>query len=142
NGLLGRRLLAALCGAHDVYAVVRTMPDNPVAGVEYCVIDLGAAWESSSLPDRIDVIFHFAQSAHFRDFPAQAMDVFRVNIESTARLLDYAQKTKVRRFVYASSGGVYGAGSQAFHENSPITPHGQLGYYLGSKLCSEILTEN
>lgn len=142
NGLLGRRLVAQLSISHNVHAIVRSVPEDPIKGVKYHVIDLGHDWDVASLPDGVDVIFHLAQSENFRDFPDKALNIFKVNIESTARLLDYAQKKNIKRFVYASSGGVYGTGNRAFHENSPITSHGKLGYYLGSKLCSEILVEN
>jgi nucleoside-diphosphate-sugar epimerase len=48
----------------------------------------------------------------------------------------------VEQFIYASSGGVYGSGKKAFDENSQITSSGNLGYYLGSKLASEILAQS
>ncbi|WP_435641553.1 NAD-dependent epimerase/dehydratase family protein [Micavibrio aeruginosavorus] len=142
NGLLGRRLAQRLSDRNSVHAVVRAMPENPLSNVEYHKIDLGGEWSDASLPRDIDVIFHLAQSENFRNFPDKAMDIFRVNVDSTARLLDFAKRVSAKHFVYASSGGVYGTGNQAFHENSPITSHGKLGYYLGSKLCSEILVEN
>lgn len=142
NGLIGRRLLTKLGAGYERHAVVRKMPDVPVEGVIYHQIDFGGAWAVSSLPETVDVIYHMAQSENFRNFPDGAMDVFKVNVDSTASLLDYAQKCGAARFVYASSGGVYGAGAHAFHENSPISEPGKLGYYLGSKLCSEILVES
>lgn len=142
NGLLGSHAVAILKGTHEIHAMVHRMPEQPVDGVIYHNIDLSANWSYSELPDSVDTLIHLAQSSHFREFPDMAMDVFRVNIESTARLLDYAQKSGVKRFINASSGGIYGTGNKAFDENSPIVSHGDLGYYLGSKLCSEILAQN
>ena len=142
NGLLGNRAVKQLSKQHKVYALVRTTPENPVDGVEYLNVDFSSEWDPATLPENIDAIFHLVQSSKFRDFPDQAMDVFKVNVESTAKLLDYAYKTNVTRFVYASSGGIYGTSAQAFDEDSPITPSGKLGYYLGSKLCGETLTQN
>ena len=78
------------------------------------VVDLSSDWKISELPTKIDVIYHLAQSDKFRDFPAGAPDVFQVNINSTAKLLDYAKKTGVKSFIYASSGGVYGNGKNLF----------------------------
>lgn len=142
NGLLGRLAVAALTFEHDVHALVHSFPRNPIDNVHYHVLDLSTSWDIDILPSSIDTIIHLAQSGHFREFPEKALDVFRVNIDSTARLLDYARKNGVKRFIYASSGGIYGAGSQPFHENSPISPYGSLGYYLGSKLCGEVLVGN
>jgi nucleoside-diphosphate-sugar epimerase len=54
-------------------------------------MDLSSAWSEDKLPSSCDVIIHLAQSPHFRDFPNSALDVFKINIESPARLLDYAK---------------------------------------------------
>lgn len=143
NGLLGNRLVKSLSKNYDVFAIAHRPPEKPIEGVFYKTIDFSNnCWLGDDLPSDVDTIFHLAQSSKFRDFPDEAMDIFNVNINSTARLLDFAKKNGVRKFVYASSGGVYGSGGNAFHENSPIQPRGTLGYYLGSKLCSEILCEN
>ena len=104
---------------------------------------MSTQWNTSILPNDIDVIIHLAQSSKFRDFPSEAEDIFNVNIKSTAQLLDFARKNNVQKFVYASSGGIYGTNSnRAFNESSPITATDQLGFYLGSKLCGEVLVRN
>lgn len=142
DGLLGRHLLAQAIRTHRVHALVRQMPNRPLAHVQYHVTNLSTDWSTGVLPaGSIDSIIHLAQSAHFREVPEKSLDVFGVNVASTAKLLDFAWRAGVRKFVYASSGGVYGGGSGVFHENSPLTPGGQLGYYLGSKLCGEVLTQ-
>jgi nucleoside-diphosphate-sugar epimerase len=142
NGLLGSHVVSALHQQYEIHAIVRTIPQVQIDDVFYHVIDLSGDWEERYLPDAVDTIIHLAQSSHFRNFPEKALDVFYVNIESTARLLDYAQRSGVKRFIYASSGGVYGSGNVAFDENAPIVPPGQLNYYLGSKLCSEVLVQS
>ncbi len=142
NGLLGKRLVKQLSLSNEIYALVRHLPDNAIDKVNYLVINLSDSWDIVELPEQLDVIIHLAQSSKFREFPDQAMDIFNVNINSTAKLLDYAHKSGVKSFIYASSGGVYGTGSEAFNENSPIISNGELGYYLGSKLCGEVLVQN
>ncbi len=142
DGLLGRRVTQLLSNSLRVYALVRVLPEKPVPDINYVIADFGGDWSFSELPERIDYVIHFAQSSQFRNFPDGALDVFNVNVSSTARLLDHARKTGVKTFIYASSGGVYGNGSEAFKENSAIVPPGQLGYYLGSKACGEILVQS
>lgn len=142
NGLLGSRAVSQFSQTHEVHALVHAIPTLPIAGVKYHVIDLANKLPIDTLPTSLDALFHLAQSSRFREFPEQAMDVFNVNVSSTAQLLDYARKSGAKKFVFASSGGVYGAGDEAFKENSVISQHGQLGYYLGSKLCGEILAQN
>jgi nucleoside-diphosphate-sugar epimerase len=58
------------------------------------------------------------------------------------RLLDWARQIGVRTFVFASSGGVYGAGGKEFSEEQEAMPRGDLGFYLSTKLCSEVIAEN
>jgi UDP-glucose 4-epimerase len=142
NGLLGRKSLELLSDLYELHAIVHRDPVSRISGVTYYAIDLASDWSTSHLPDKADAIIHLAQSSQFRNFPDSALDVFRVNIESTAKLLDYARRSGASRFVYTSSGGVYGTGGVAFTENSPIAPPGQLGCYLGSKMCSEILSQS
>ena len=142
NGLLGRRVVATLSQTNDVSALVHEMPADPIAGVSYLPIDFAEPWDVERLPRRVDAIIHLAQSAHFRDVPARALEVFQVNIASTARLLDYAWRAKTDRFVYASSGGIYSGGIQTFRETSPVTQPDTLGYYLGSKVSCEALASS
>ncbi len=122
--------------------MTRNNEKKPVPGIRVLKVDLSSNWSARDLPGECEAIIHLAQSASFRDFPAGAMDVFKVNIDSTAKLLEYANNVGVKKFIYASSGGVYGNGSQAFKENAPIVPAGQLGHYLGSKACGEILAQS
>ncbi len=142
GGLLGKEVVRLLSDTHEVYALVRQRPADPLPGVRYLEIDLSGHWDAAALPTKIDAVAHLSQSSRFREFPEQALDIFQVNVTSTARLLDYALGAGVACFVLASSGGVYGAGSEAFHEDSPLTPPEQLGYYLASKLCGEALAQS
>jgi nucleoside-diphosphate-sugar epimerase len=127
-------------GSDDiVYAISR---GQPVSGATKTLeLDLGQPWSSSELPSDVDVVVHLAQSEHFRDFPLSAEDIFSVNTLSTVKLLNYAREKGVRQFVMASSGGVYGAGSTHYSEDEPIVAKGELGFYIGTRLCSEILSE-
>lgn len=143
NGLLGRHAVEHLVAEqHQVHAFVHSAPSMGIPGAKYHIVDLSTDWDARGLPDQLDVIIHLAQSSHFRDLPDQAMDVFGVNVSSTARLLDYARQCGAKQFILASSGGVYGAGSEAFKEDAVLPHPGTLGYYLASKLCAEILAKN
>ena len=142
TGLLGNHFLNQNKLDCEIYAIVRTLPKSQVDHIKYIVTDLTDPDMINMLPDKIDIIIHLAQSDRFRDFPDEALDVFRVNIASTAKLIDFAYRVGAKKFIYASSGGVYGTGNDAFHENSPIIPPGKLGYYLGSKFCSETLASS
>jgi nucleoside-diphosphate-sugar epimerase len=142
NGLLGKRAVDFFSKNNQVHALSHRESEDRVEGVEYHVVDFSTQWETLRLPTKVDVIIHLAQSSNFRNFPDQALDVFNVNIASTARLLDYGRSVGCKHFVYASSGGIYESGASLVDENSPIVSHGQLGYYLASKLCGELLVRS
>lgn len=109
------------------------------------VITEWTAWDMTkpgppSLPAGVDTIVHLAQSSLYRAFPEGARDMFDVNMRSTFELLETARLNGVSRFVYASSGGVYGGDRPASAEQS-ILARPQLGFYLMTKLASELFAK-
>jgi nucleoside-diphosphate-sugar epimerase len=142
GGLIGHELIEQLKTNNTIWAVGRNDNFARDKNVHHIQLDLTSDWNESLFPENIDVIYHLAQSEHFREFPDKALDVFRVNTLSTMKLLDYAYKKKVKKFIYASSGGIYGFGDTGFTEEDEIAAHGDIGFYIGTKLCSEILVEN
>ncbi len=143
SGLIGSHLLPGLAREWDVHAVSRQRPRLPgSAAISWHGIDVSLELPSNALPDRSDAVVYLAQSEHFREFPERAMDVFQVNTMGLLRFLDYARRSGARSFVYASSGGVYGSRDSSLNEDAPVHAEGNLGFYLGSKLCSEILALN
>jgi UDP-glucose 4-epimerase len=140
TGLIGSGLIAALSPEFEVHGVARLPPAR--SGVTWHALDLATACDLGSLPPRVDAVVYLAQSEFFRDFPRHGLDVFQVNSVNLLRFLEYACKAGARNFVYASSGGVYGSGEFRMSEEIEIPARGDLGFYLTTKLCSEILTQN
>lgn len=143
SGLIGSHLIRSL-GDYTVFNLSRRSfnSDDNLQTVQNLTLDLSKEWKRKLLPPQIDAVIHLAQSEHFRDFPEQAEEVFQVNTVSTLRLLDYARRAGARTFILASSGGIYGYGEQEFCEDVEISPKGNLGFYLGTKLCSEVIAES
>ncbi|MGZ3866099.1 MAG: NAD-dependent epimerase/dehydratase family protein [Bacteroidia bacterium] len=139
NGLIGETLAALLSQkGFNVTGAGRSDKKK----VKTICIDFNSDWDTELLPKDSDVIIHLAQSEKFRDFPAAAKEIYNVNTNSTAKLLDHARKIGVKNFIYASSGGVYGTDDNAFTEKSPTASANTLGFYLSTKLMSEILVTN
>jgi nucleoside-diphosphate-sugar epimerase len=141
NGLVGTELINKLVTnkSFEIYGLGRS--DNP--NLEIIFTDLNKGFNQAIFPDKMDVIIHLAQSEKFRDFPDQALDIFSVNTASTLHLLDYAKRAGVSKFIYASTGGVYGGSAEPLDESIPITANGgALGFYQSTKLCSELLVQN
>lgn len=144
NGLLGRHAAYSLKEKYEIYGIVRKVPEVPIEGINYLQFDLAENWSHNSLPNDINVVIHLAQSSRFREFPEQALDIFRVNVDATAKLLNYARIIGVNSFVYVSSGGIYGNvnGAIEYNECSPITNYHELNYYLRSKFAGELFVQS
>lgn len=143
SGFIGRHLLRTLEKRQEIFGIEKELPfEDDYVGIHWIGQDLGKPFEYSHMPKDCDVVIHLAQSEHYREFPEYAVEVFSVNTVSTLRLLDWARETGVRTFVFASSGGVYGGGDKEFSEEQQAMPRGDLGFYLGTKLCSEVIAEN
>lgn len=141
NGLVGRVTLERLRHAWKTYALVREMPKEPLPdGVVPVVYDLRQL-NDLELPEIPSTVIHLAQSSHHRDFPDHALDVFEVNVGSTQRLLEWGHRNGVKRFIYASSGGIYGSGYAALEEDQPLDVSTSLEHYIASKRCGELLAE-
>ncbi len=70
----------------------------------------------------------------------RSRDVVAINIEGTANLLELARTQQVPRFVYVSSGAVYGSalpGDQTLNEDTPPAPQDLYGI---TKFASEMIT--
>ena len=142
GGLIGRHLIEALRTHHEIHALHRSGSLGEGSAARWIATDLMDRNFVDALPRGVDCVVHLAQSRHFREFPEGARDVFGVNLESTAALLDWCVRTSVRRFVLASSGGIYGHGRDPFTEEHPVGSAGRLGYYLASKHSAELLSES
>ncbi len=140
NGLIGKTLASQLktAGSFNVFGLGRSENNN----VKVLTIDLSKDWSDAALPKEMDVIIHLAQSEKFREFPESSVEVFNVNTLSTIKLLEYGRKAGIKKFIYASSGGIYGNSDTGFLEEHPVTNSSDLGFYLGTKFCSEILALN
>ena len=130
TGLVGRTLIPLLADHHEIWAITRGHSGAQVEApnVHWITADLGAPALPRDLPATADAVVHLAQSPHYRDFPAQALDIFNVNVASTARLLDWSRPAGVRQFILASSGAV---GSAA-----------PASYYIASRRSAELLAAN
>lgn len=142
SGLLGSHVLPLLAPHHALHALVRTPPNAPVAGVTYHRTDFTADWADAAFPARIDAVWHLAQSPHMREYPEKAREIRTVNLDATARLLAYAKRAGARRFVLASTGGLYAPGTETLHEEAALAiAPGPLAYYFETKQQSEALVQ-
>jgi nucleoside-diphosphate-sugar epimerase len=136
-GLIGSHLVPLLEADHELFTV-----SGKLGGANNFNIDFSKDWSADILPAGLDAIIHLAQSEDFRDFPGKAKAVFNTNTVSTLNLIDFAVKTGVKKFIYASSAGIYGNSDEAFTEEQQIVYKKEMGFYLGTKHCSEVILNN
>lgn len=133
TGFIGSHLVPALVEAgHDVQAVVRDASAYVAPpGATALEIDLSRPLEPELLPE-VDAVIHLAQANV--PFPDSAVELYHVNTVATLELLDHARRVGARRFLYASSGSVYGFGERPFHEDDqlPISD-----FYPATKIAAE-----
>lgn len=143
TGLIGSHLVEKLRkGKYELWVTTRNPEKRDNDGIKNIYIDLNEDFDIRRLPEGIDSVIYLAQSSLFREFPEKALDIFRVNIYALEKILDYSAKTGVKNFIYASSGGVYGNFKKHFSEDMSLSVENNLGFYLSSKLCGEILADN
>jgi nucleoside-diphosphate-sugar epimerase len=142
TGFIGRTLLTMLAtdgDACEITAVTRRTPPAARAGLSWIEADLGARDWTASLPDApFDVVVHLAQSEYYREFPARTADIVAVNVEATVVLAEWASRHAVDRFLFASSGSVYGSSDRLHREDDPCRPDTM---YASSKLAAEVLLQ-
>jgi UDP-glucose 4-epimerase len=140
-GFVGGRLVKHLTDNHEVFALVRKPPPISDPRVRWLIQDLAEPRWGVELPTKIDAVVHLAQSPHFREFPAQALDIYSVSAATTMRLLDWGLKAGARNFVLGSTGGLYGASDQATESDALPEQRNQLGFYFASKRAAELFAQ-
>jgi UDP-glucose 4-epimerase len=135
TGFIGWRLTSLLIErGHELFCLLR--PGTPcVAGAMPVPCDLARDTTIEAFPS-VDTVIHLAQSHQYRNFPAAAEDVLAVNTLATARLLDRARKSGVRRFILASTASVYSARCDPCQEDARLQPD---DFYAATKVAAEAL---
>jgi len=143
NGLLGRALINKLSIEHNLYVIIRdlTYSNYNMENITIIKSDL-AYFDVNILPKNIDVVYYLAQSNRFREFPEGANDMFQVNIHAPLKIVEWAMKNNVKKFVYASTGGVYTNPNKPVSEFFDINANKKQGFYPDSKLSAEVLLKN
>lgn len=140
-GFIGANIAQKLLDlGHKVVTIDNLSTGYESAIPKQCVFIKGDTSEDKAIQKlnnvNFDAILHIAgQSSGEVSFEDPAYDI-NSNTVSTLKLLDYAVKTKCKRFIYASTMSVYGeqGKKQKFGENDAAIPK---SFYAVGKLASE-----
>jgi nucleoside-diphosphate-sugar epimerase len=143
TGYLGRHLATHLdAQGHALRALVRVGTDRKRIPKEIREIVWGSLDDPKALARAthgIDTIYHVAARVSAGGSRA---DFERDNVTATENLLEAAEAAGIRRFVYVSSAGIYGADASAseIREDTPLDPAIELrGAYAWSKARADEL---
>ena len=140
SGFIGSNLINTLI-KEDGYSVTGLDIKKPLSkaeGYEFIEFDLGKEETYPDFKKNIDTVIHLAQSPLYRDFPNSAKSIFDINVKSTAYLLEWCRKNKVKKFIFASTGNVYKTKDALLKEDDAISPN---SYYAASKYASELFAK-
>jgi len=144
SGLVGSHLIAEFKKDENYELFLISRDDNfqnQNSNINSIKIDFSKDWDVNELPQDLFAIIHLSQAENFRDFPEKANEIFYINTLSTLKIVDFAVKSKVEHFIYASSGGVYW-GDGIFAEEQEFAYQREMGFYIGTKYCSEVILKN
>ncbi|MEV2220644.1 NAD-dependent epimerase/dehydratase family protein [Nocardia vinacea] len=139
-GYLGTAVVSALTEAgHDAVAMVHSERSNIVHAAEIRVADLRDPVALRRAVDGVDAVCHLAGLTRVRESMSDPLRYFGVNTGGTIALLDAMATAEVARFVFASTGAIYGdvSGRPIIEDLPDNPPHP----YANSKLAAESAIE-
>lgn len=137
NGFIGSFVGNLLAARHEVFGITRRPNTFHFSSpVNLITADLSDPTFVDHLPPNIDCVIHLAQSKEYRNFPAGAEDMRRINIDATCQLLDWSSRTGVKKFIFSSTANVYGEFCGPLNETHPTNPS---SFYGATKLAAEHL---
>jgi len=140
TGLIGNALLSMLEGEYECWVLGRSAVSS--GEIHFIDQDIGRPFDFEKLPEQMDYIIHLAQSDAHNEPENNREKIFSVNVYGMLQLLEYGVKAKIKKFLFASSGGVYGRFNKLCSEEEPLTVDEALSFYQNSKLGMEILAGN
>lgn len=143
TGYIGSHLIERLqltpgityCLYRDERKIVKR--NTALGNVVYIKHDFLNPLDYASLPTKVNVVIHLAMDPG-RD-ETRRLETYKVNTLSTLYLLEYGRNIGIDKFLFASSGSVYGFGDMPFTEEDKFVA---TDFYSLTKWQSELLVNN
>lgn len=144
SGFLGQHVVRLLSeGDRPVYATRHANRETPQnERIRWINCDLASPTATDHWPSECETVVFLAQGRKHRQFPEGASEVFGVNVEGIFRSVEYARRVAAKRFVYVSTGSIYGPSTRPLAETDPIdVASPNRSFYPATKLAGEILLQ-
>jgi len=138
SGYIGSQLISYLNNNNHIYGVRNNNTANEDCKITFINLDLNDKNFTDKLPNKIDCVIHLAQSHKYKEFPEGDVDMMAVNVNSTIKLLDWAKKIEVKKFIYTSTANVYGFNNVEHKEDGKLNPE---TFYSLTKCMAEQVIE-
>jgi len=134
GGFIGRHLAEALKKKYEVLGL-----DSRAVTKDYetLVYDL-ASTKPLKINKKIDIVVHLAALTDQNFCEKNKKLAYKVNVEGTRKILEFAKKCGVEKFVYVSTGGVCGHRRGMISEGTPASP---FNTYTKTKYMAELLVK-
>lgn len=142
SGYIGTNLIRSLAinQEHNIFGVSKRSNGIKSSNYKEIIADLSITDFINRMPNNIqfDAVIHLAQSSFYRDFPEKSQDIFDVNTASTMKLLEWARRKGVKKFIFSSTGNVYSPSEKMLVETDKCSSS---SFYSASKILSETLVK-
>lgn len=133
SGFIGSHLLNYLSSnKYQVFCISRTPLCRNTTKASHFQQDISKKVNLKKIFPNIDCIIHLAA---IMDRTVRNLEMFKINTLSTLYLLEYGKEIGIKKFIFASSGAVYGYCTTTLSETSSINP---VDFYGLSKYQSEL----
>ena len=134
TGFIGSRLISQLLkGGHHIFCISNADGCPNRGRVIHLQHDISRKLDYDRLPSPLNGIIHVAG---VMGKSVENVEMFKINTLGTLHMLEFGKKARAGRFVFISSGAVYGYSNTPFSEESPLNP---VDFYGQSKYQSELL---
>ncbi len=91
------------------------------------------------IKEDIDIIVHFASMTNINSINQDPIAAFNVNCAGLLKVLEFAKLKKIKKFIYISTGSVYGRDNYKAKEDNSLFP---LDFYAVTKSIAEQLVKS
>lgn len=133
SGYLGKHFVKQFNKKYDFIGITRKKTNL----IKNEIIHNLNSEEKIKISGRIDYVLHFASMTDIESCEENKKTALMANVNGTLKLLEKAKHLHINKFIYISTGSIYGHSNYPHKENE--TPKNPKDFYSNTKWMAEIL---